>query len=246
MSSVLYVCVRPERSAADAEHRSFQRGLGVDELDRIDLLHASLETVEWQRYRGFVIGGSPFNVTEHDKSEEQRAVEHDLERIAARAIDGDATALFTCYGIGVVTRMLGGEVDMAHPERVQAARIRLTGAGERDPLFGPSAATLSVFTAHKESAAETPPGAVLLATNDTCPVQAYRVGDRLYAVQFHPEASPQDFADRMAVYRASGYFDPSEYARTEQMVLGSQVQGDDLLGRFPALLGPSTGSGTQK
>jgi len=236
MSSVLYVCVRPERSAADAEHRSFQRDLGIDALDRIDLLHASLETVEWRRYDGFVIGGSPFNVTDTVRGEEQRAVEHDLERIAARAIDGETTALFTCYGIGVVTRMLGGEVTLAHPERVQAARLRLTEAGLRDPLFGPGGPSLSVFTAHKESATETPPGAVLLATNDTCPVQAYRVGEHLYATQFHPEASPQDFADRMAVYRASGYFDPGDYAATESMVLNSRVQGDELLRRFPGLL----------
>lgn len=236
MPSVLYVCVRPERSAADAEHRSFRRGLGVDRLDRIDLLHASLETVEWQQYDGFVIGGSPFNVTDAVKSEAQLAVEHDLERIAARALDGAATALFTCYGIGVVTRMLGGEVTLAHPERVQAARIRLTDAGAADPLFGPHAPSLSVFTAHKESAAATPPGAVLLATREECPVQAYRAGERLYAVQFHPEASPQDFADRMAVYRASGYFDPAEYSRTEQEVLASSVDGDALLAGFPGLL----------
>ena len=112
MSSVLYVCVRPERSAADAEHRSFARDLGIRHLDRLDLLHASLETVEWEQYESFAIGGSPFNVTDAEKSEEQRAVEHDLERIAARAIDGGAAALFTCYGIGVVTRMLGGQVTM--------------------------------------------------------------------------------------------------------------------------------------
>lgn len=236
MSSVLYVCVRPERSAADAEHRSFSRDLGIERLDRLDLLHASPETVEWEQYDGFVIGGSPFNVTDADKSDEQLAVERDLERIAARAIDGDAAALFTCYGIGVVTRMLGGRVSMDHPERVQAARIRLTAAGAADALFGPNSPEMSVFTAHKESAAETPPGAVLLATNDSCPVQAYRVGERLHATQFHPEASPQDFADRMAVYRASGYFDASEYAATETMVLASSVDGADLLRRFPGLL----------
>ena len=34
---------------------------------------------------------------------------------------------------------------------------------------------MSVFTAHKEAAVATPPDAVLLATNDDCPVQAYRV-----------------------------------------------------------------------
>ncbi|MFD5226418.1 GMP synthase [Microbacterium sp. NPDC058342] len=236
MSSVLYVCARPERSAADAEHRSFARDLGIRDLDRIDLLHASLETVEWEQYDGFVIGGSPFNVTDADKSETQQAVEHDLERIAARALDDHATALFTCYGIGVVTRMLGGTVTMRHPERVQAARIRITDEGADDPLFGPGAPEMSVFTAHKESAASTPPGAVLLATNDACPVQAYRVGSRLYATQFHPEASPQDFADRMAVYRASGYFDPREYAVTERMVLSAAVDGADLLSRFPGLL----------
>ncbi|BDZ40530.1 glutamine amidotransferase-related protein [Microbacterium suwonense] len=237
MSSVLYVCVRPERSAADAEHRSFARDLGIRNLARIDLLHASLESVEWEQYGGFVIGGSPFNVTSADKSEAQQAVEHDLERIAARAIDGAASALFTCYGIGVVTRMLGGRVTMDHPERVQATRIRITSAGTKDPLFGPSAPAMSVFTAHNESAAETPPDAELLASNDGCPVQAYRVGERLYATQFHPEASPQDFADRMAVYRAAGYFDPGEYAAIEQKVLSASVEGADLLGRFPGLLG---------
>ena len=237
MSSVLYVCARPERSAADAEHRSFSRGLGLGALDRIDLLHASLETVEWQQYAGFVIGGSPFNVTDADKGEHQRAVEHDLERVAARALDGDATALFTCYGIGVVTRMLGGEVHTAQPEQAGATRIDLTEAGLADPLFGPSGARLSVFTAHKESARETPPGAVLLATNAACTVQAYRAGEHLYATQFHPEASPQDFADRMAVYRASGYFDPAQYDATERAVLSASVDGDDLLARFPALLG---------
>lgn len=236
MSSVLYVCVRPERSAADAEHRSFRRGLGLGSLDRLDLLHASLETVEWQQYEGFVIGGSPFNVTDAEKDEYQRGVEHDLERIARRALDGDAIALFTCYGIGVVTRMLGGEVHTGQPEQASATSVQLTDAGIRDPLFGPGAPTMSVFTAHKESARETPPGAVLLATNDACTVQAYRVGERLYATQFHPEASPQDFADRMAVYRASGYFDPRDYERTERAILDASVDGHDLLARFPELL----------
>lgn len=206
-------------------------------LDRLDLLHASLETVEWQQYDGFVIGGSPFNVTDADKSEHQRAVEHDLERIARRVLDGEATALFTCYGIGVITRMLGGQVHTAQPERASATTVQLTDDGLADPLFGPSAPSLSVFTAHKEAAQETPPDAVLLATNDACTVQAYRVGERLYATQFHPEASPQDFADRMAVYRASGYFDPREYDSTERAILDASVDGDDLLARFPRLVG---------
>ena len=48
---------------------------------------------------------------------------------------------------------------------------------------------------------------MLLASNDGCPVQAYRVGDRLYATQFHPEPTAKAFTERMAVYRDDGYFD---------------------------------------
>lgn len=237
MSSVLYVCVRPERHAADAEHCSFSRGLGIRHLPQVDLLHASLETVEWEQYDGFVIGGSPFNVTDADQSEEQRAVDHDLERIAERAIEGHATALFTCYGIGVVTRMLGGSVTNEYPEQAHAAQIHITAEGKTDVLFGPSFPMMSALTAHKESAPRTPPGATLLATSTSCPVQAYRVGTKLYATQFHPEASPQDFAERMAVYRAAGYFDEQGYAAARETVLASSVDATDLLHRFRSLVG---------
>mgnify|MGYP000284732432 CR=1 FL=1 len=48
---------------------------------------------------------------------------------------------------------------------------------------------MPVLTTHKEGCVAPPPGGVLLATNAACPVQAYRVGERLYATQFHPEKS---------------------------------------------------------
>jgi len=100
-------------------------------------------------------------------------------------------------------------------------------------VFGPSGSALTVFTAHKESAADTPPGAVLLATNEVCPVQAYRVGTHLYAAQFHPEPTPRDFADRMTFYRTTGYFDPDEFDAVQQQVLAASVtEGAALLRRF--------------
>ncbi|WP_417508818.1 glutamine amidotransferase-related protein [Microbacterium sp.] len=232
MASILYVCVRPEQGAADAEHRSFRRALGVPSLDRWNLLDRPLEQSIFDRYDGIVIGGSPLNVVVDERSDLQKRVEADLESIARSAIDGDLSAMFTCYSIGVVTRMLGGTVGTAVPESTRATSIRLTSAGTADPLFAASAPAMSVLTAHKEGSIEPPPGAVLLATNDDCPVQAYRVGDRLYATQFHPEVTPQDFVDRMAYYRTTGYFDPHEYDLTAERVLAASVNGTDLLGRF--------------
>ncbi|WP_243229713.1 GMP synthase [Microbacterium sp. CIAB417] len=235
MASLLYISVRPERAAADAEYASFRRGLGVAELDRLDLLTAPLDPAAVTGHRGIVIGGSPLNVTDPAPTAEQRRVESDLERIAAAAIDGGTAALFTCYGIGVVTRMLGGIVTVDHPESASAVTIRATEAARQDPIFGPSGPELHVFTAHKESAAQTPPTAELLAEGDACPVQAYRVGTHLYATQFHPEPSPADFAERMTFYRTKGYFDANAFDAVQQRVLAETVtEGEALLARFAA------------
>lgn len=228
MPPLAYVCVRPELDAATAEHASFRRALGID-ADRIDLLAEELPETTLDSYAGFVIGGSPFNVTDAAITPVQRRVERDLERIAQAALDGRTAAFFTCYGIGVVTRMLGGEVGLAHPELTSASRVRATPDAAADPIFGPAGAAYSAFTAHKEGSAVPPPGAVLLATNEACPVQAYRVGDRLYATQFHPELTPRDFADRMTFYRTTGYFDPDEFDAVEAAVLRAEVTEPPLL-----------------
>lgn len=233
MPSLLYVCVRPETGAADAEHASFRRALGVDVVDRLDLLEEPLDPARLEGYRGIVVGGSPFNVTDPAKSSLQQRVEADLETLAGQAADRRIAGFFTCFSIGVVTRMLGGEVGTGTPESASATVIRTTEAGASDPVFGPSGPALTVFTAHKEGAVATPPGATLLATNDVCPVQAYRVGTHLYTAQFHPEPTPRDFADRMTFYRTTGYFDPEEFDLVQGQVLSASVtEGAALLRRF--------------
>lgn len=244
MARLLYLSVRPELDAATAERASFRAGLGVasEDLDRVDLVTDPLPADAFDRYAGFVVGGSPFNVTEASKSDAQLRVEAALETIAARALAGETAAFFTCFGIGVVTRLLGGEVVLDHPEEATATWIRTTDAGRTDPLFGPTGGSFTAFTAHKEGSAEVPPGATLLASNDACPVQAYRAGERLYATQFHPEPTPQDFADRMTFYRTTGYFDAEAFDAVQQAVLGSSVTEPPLiLGRFAALALSATG-----
>ena len=81
----------------------------------------------------------------------------------------------------------------------------------------------TALTAHKEGTESLPPGAVLLARNEGCPVQAYRVGDRLYATQFHPEPTAKAFTERMAVYRDDGYFESSDYDAIAGRVLAASL-----------------------
>jgi GMP synthase (glutamine-hydrolysing) len=242
---LLYVCVRPQQGAALAEYESFRTAMKLDEaqVDHLDLVREPLPDDAFDRYSGFLVGGSPFNLAdpESTKTDVQRRLEADLERIAARISAGDGpAALFTCYGIGVVTRMLGGEVSRAYPEDTGPVTIELTDAGRADPLFGGLADRFTALTAHKEGTATPPPGATLLAKNDGCPVQAYVVGDRLYATQFHPEPTTKAFTERMAVYRDDGYFEADHYEVVAGRVLAASVtEPVRLLRAFAKRFGPA-------
>lgn len=227
MPPLVYVCARPQQGAAAAEYESFRTSarLAPDELEQLDLVHDDLPDDAFERWRGFVVGGSPFNVTdpESSKTDDQRRLEAALARVASAAAAGRTAAMFTCFGIGVATRALGGEVSRGFPEDTGPTTITLTEEARRDRLFGGLADTFSALTAHKEGTERLPPGAVLLATNDACPVQAYRIGDRLYATQFHPEPTAQAFVDRMAVYRNDGYFDAGHFDTISARVLGAAL-----------------------
>jgi len=225
---LLYVCVRPQLGAAAAEYESFRTAMRLDEdrLARHDLVREPLPDDAFERYAGFLVGGSPFNVTdpESTKTDVQRRLEAGLARMAERTASGDGpAALFTCYGIGIATRTLGGTVSRAFPEDTGPVAGELTAQAAGDPLFGGLADRFTALTAHKEGTESLPPGAVLLARNDGCPVQAYRVGDRLYATQFHPEPTTRAFTERMAVYRDDGYFESAHYDAIAGRVLAASV-----------------------
>jgi GMP synthase (glutamine-hydrolysing) len=245
---LLYVCVRPQQGAAAAEFESFRAAAHLDQtqLISLDLVRDPLPPDVFERYSGFFIGGSPFNVTdpESTKTEVQRRLEADVERIAAGVMAAPSSsspaALFTCYSIGILTRLLGGDVSRGYPEDTGPVSVDLTADGETDPLLGALARRFTALTAHKEGSARVPDGATLLATNDACPVQAYRVGERLYATQFHPEPTPRAFTERMAVYRDDGYFPANDYDTVAGRVLAASVtEPVRLIRAFARAFGPA-------
>ena len=61
---------------------------------------------------------------------------------------------------------------------------------------------------HKEACDDIPPGTVLLASSEACPVQMFRLRNNIYATQFHPEADLEGFTVRINVYKSHGYFAP--------------------------------------
>ncbi len=101
-----------------------------------------------------------------------------------------------CLGAQLLAVATGGAVDVGAPGgresgvidvwwRPEARRDPLV-AGLPDPAAGPSM--------HADAVVELPPGAVWLASSETYPYQAFRVGEAAWGVQFHPEVSAATFA----------------------------------------------------
>ena len=227
----LLLQARPEAVPRTHEAASFRTATGLGA--RLDVLRVDVEPLPpdaFERWAGFLVGGSPFNVSdpESGKSEGQRMAEASLTRLAADALDAGKPAFFTCYGIGLVTRLLGGTIDRTHPERPMAQVTRSTAAAGLDPVAQVLPAAFLALTGHKESAPEPPPGVELLATNAASPVQLYRVGEVL-ASQFHPEPTTEEFIARATAYQTYGYFPPDELEAIATAVRGAAVTAPRLL-----------------
>ena len=104
----------------------------------------------------------------------------------------------------------GGLVDRTYGEPVGRLSVTVTDAGTDDPLFEGLPETFEAFGGHKEALSTVPRTAVVLATSQACPVQAFRVGSNVYATQFHPELDSASLQTRIDAYREFGYFPPEE------------------------------------
>lgn len=209
--------VRPEDIAADDEYAAMLRCAGLDEqhLRRVRLDRDRLDAFAVDDWSGVVLGGGPFQVSDpHDaKPAVQRHVESDIARVLDQVVARDSPFLGACYGIGVLGQHQGAVIDRAFGEPVGAIRIKVTDEGARDPLFRIAGASFGAFGGHKEAASRLPGHAVTLATSPACPVQAFRIGTRAYATQFHPELDLAGLATRVETYKHAGYFPPDRAAQ---------------------------------
>ena len=190
MKPFLFLATRAELEAADDEYAAFLRtgGLEEPELERFRLEQRPLGAVDLDRYRGIILGGSPFTVTDPDekKSAAQLRAEAELAELLDIVVAEDYPFLGACYGIGVVGRHQGAVVDRTYAEPICATSVSLSEAGCEDPLLGVLPPTFDAFVGHKDSIAHLPDGLVNLAGSAECPVQAFRVGRNVYVTQFHP------------------------------------------------------------
>jgi len=208
----LVIQLRPEDEAADSEFRAILRysGLREDEVVRARIEQVGLPEIELSDYAAIIVGGSPFDVSipEDEKHEIQIKIENDFMNLFERIVELDFPFLGACSGNSLLGKYCGARISTKYAEPVGGVDIVLTDEGIRDPLLKGFPETFRVLLGHKEACDDVPPGTVLLASSEACPVQMFRLKNNIYATQFHPEADLEGFTVRINVYKSHGYFPP--------------------------------------
>ena len=134
------------------------------------------------RYDGIVLTGSHAMVSDRESWSERTAA------WLPSVVEAQAPLLGICYGHQLIAHALGGRVgDNPNGIEMGVAEIRLTHAGQRDPLLGHLPDTFPAHVSHRQSALELPPGAIVLASSEKDPHHAFRIPPNIWGVQFHPE-----------------------------------------------------------
>ncbi|HKH74919.1 MAG TPA: glutamine-hydrolyzing GMP synthase, partial [Vicinamibacterales bacterium] len=137
---------------------------------------------------GIILSGGPKSVSEEG-----------APKCDATLFDLDTPVLGICYGMQLMTDMLGGEVRRSGHREFGHAFVRVSGNGSPEhskapKLFREVPVELRVWASHGDDVSSVPPGFQVAATSATAPIAAMEAPDRqLYALLFHPEVAHTDY-----------------------------------------------------
>ncbi|MHB0866030.1 MAG: type 1 glutamine amidotransferase [Thermoleophilia bacterium] len=135
-------------------------------------------------FDGIIVLGGPMAVYESDA---YGYLKSELELLKL-AVAADFPLLGVCLGAQLIADAAGGRVYAGPKREIGWSEVVLTEAGRSDAVFQGLPDTIPVFQLHGDTF-ELPAGAVRLAGNDIYDNQAFRVGKRVYGLQFHVEVS---------------------------------------------------------
>ncbi|MCC6544212.1 MAG: type 1 glutamine amidotransferase [Nitrospirae bacterium] len=162
-------------------------------------------------FSGIIILGGPMNVYEEDKYPYLK----DEDIFIKKAMMNDMPSLGICLGAQLIAKAAGARVSKGTKKEIGWYTLSLTKDSSRDRVFNTLPDELNVFQWHGDTF-EIPEGATRLAGSGLFPNQAYRIGSRIYGIQFHLEVTKEMINQWISEYR--GELSRLDYINANEIV----------------------------
>lgn len=131
-----------------------------------------------------------FGGSMHADQEDRHTWLADEKRLLGELIEHRVPLLGVCLGSQLVAEAAGAPAERAPEPEIGWFEVELTAEGVSDPLLAPLAPRFTAFQWHSYRS-PLPPGAVGLARSPAA-LQAFRIGERAWGIQFHAEVTARD------------------------------------------------------
>ncbi len=136
--------------------------------------NSSIEKIKEKSPKGIIFTGGPASV-----------LDENAPKCAEEVFKLGIPVLGICYGMQLMSVMLGGEVTRAHNREYGKININLS---DNNILFSGIEKETSCWMSHTYHVSKLPEGFKGIASSENCPISAMADDNRkFYAVQFHPE-----------------------------------------------------------
>ncbi len=156
----------------------------------VDLAKKGNKIPDLSDYNALIVMGGPMNV--YEINEFPYLIEE--EKIIKTAIEKNYLVLGICLGAQMMAKALGAKVTKGKTKEIGWYDINLTDDGLKDKALGPLGKDIKVFQWHGDTF-DIPSDAVRLAGSELFSNQAFRYGERAYALQFHLEVTEDIIKD---------------------------------------------------
>jgi GMP synthase-like glutamine amidotransferase len=158
----------------------------------------------------------------------------DEKRAIAAAIDAGKTVLGVCLGAQLIASACGAKVTANREREIGWFPIERVAEPKEHPIARALPPRAEVFHWHGETFT-LPPGAVHLARSEACEAQAFALGPRVVAMQFHLETTRESAA--ALVKNCPDDSKPGRYVQSGEEMLRDAGRFDRLRGVLEGVLG---------